>query len=161
VKYQNLNGDNMSNLEIISGIITSATILTHHNIRTEYDPSDQGKKVSGSTTHSTVFRVNDTPCRFTGTPSLNLGDRVSVVGKRKGEFYVLVLLNETTNIRYTAKVQSSIVMYFCYLIGVIGIPCLIPPSTIFGIFLVCIGFIPAIKINKSRNEMDEAKQMLR
>jgi hypothetical protein len=151
----------MSNLEKVSGIITSATILTHTGIKTEYDPSDQGKKVSGNTTYSTVFRVNDTPCHFTGTPSLNPGDRVTVVGKRKGEFYVLALLNETTNIWYTTKVQSSILMYFCYLIGFIGIPFLIPPATILGIFLICIGFIPARQINKSRKEVDEAMQMLR
>lgn len=81
--------------ERISGVISASTNLS--SISGSIDTI--GNQVHGTigTEHWINFRVNSTPCRMKGTANLNIGDLVTVVGIRKGELDILVLVNETSN----------------------------------------------------------------
>lgn len=110
----------MSELKKISGVINTSRILssTSGSVNTSHD-YDGRATVEGSvrTRHWTTFRVNDTPCRYNGTPSLKDGDRVTVVGKGEGEINVWILYNETTKLRYTGRGGGGLM----YLYGIISI----------------------------------------
>lgn len=121
----------MSELEKFSGLITYNTYLssTSGYVNTSLVDGD----ISGyiGTKHWSNFRVNNIPCRMKGTPNMNIGDQVTVVGNRKGELNVLVLYNETTKVRYTVKVVSLIGYY-------IGIICSIILNGISLLFIFAI-----------------------
>ncbi len=55
------------------------------------------------TAHHLTFRLGNKPVRYSGTPSINDGDIVTVMGEDKGEFEAYVLRNESTGIIYNGN----------------------------------------------------------
>jgi hypothetical protein len=148
----------MSELKKISGIITTTTILTHHETRTDYDEYDNRMRVHGKTTYWTVFRVNNTPCRFKGRISLNNGDRVTVVGKGKGELNIWVLYNDTTKIRYSAREKAMIGLVVSILFS-ISIIWYLGNDPIF-LFIGLIGLLAAVYFYLYKKGTDNAFRLL-
>jgi hypothetical protein len=157
----------MSKLEKISGVINTTSLIS--SISGYVDTDSYSGRVSGntSTQHSTVFRVNDTPCRFNGSPNLNIGDIVTVVGKRKGEVHVLALKNETTNVRYKQSINMLLLNISYIYVGMM--PVVFLWLVVYGLIGAFFGlfFIPAlaflymlIKIRREKKEIENALRML-
>lgn len=93
---------------------------------------------SVNTTHTLSFRVNGKPVIYTGTPSIDNGDEVTVVGDAKGgEFKALAVRNETTNVLYSPKMHSNIAIVVLLVLGIPGSFILagIPLVIIAGVFI--------------------------
>lgn len=82
-------------------------------------------EVSVATQHWISFCIGTRPCRFTGTPDIRNGDRITVVGEGGETLNVIALQNETTGFISTndqeTKILIPIAIAGCVLIAVLGI----------------------------------------
>jgi hypothetical protein len=126
----------MSKLKLLSGTVS------HIKHFSETSGSVYRGEGSIGTSHRISFRVNNHPAWFYGTPNLDEGEFVTLVGMNKGvDFTAFALRNDSTNITYFYNNYHALgkVIYgfggFLIYLGII----LLFSNTILAIFELGIG----------------------
>src|SRR5690349_12750404 len=83
-------------------VVTLAGPVTHVDVETTVSGSFQGGSGNIRTRKHTAFRVGNRPAQMIGTPSIKVGDVVTVVGTDGGTFSSYAIRNHTTGVDYSA-----------------------------------------------------------
>jgi hypothetical protein len=98
----------MADIKFLSGIISNVSVIS--------STTGSSYKGTGSTTtsHTSMFRVDNKPVKFTGVINLSEGDEVKVAGfSKRGELQATVVKNITTGVSYSDKYRWFGILFIC------------------------------------------------
>ncbi|HVW27218.1 MAG TPA: hypothetical protein VHC69_17750 [Polyangiaceae bacterium] len=83
-------------------LVTLVGPVSHMDVDTTVSGSFQNGTGSIKTYKRTMFRVGNRPAGMNGTPSIKVGDVVTVIGTEGGTFAGYAVRNHTTGVDYTS-----------------------------------------------------------
>jgi hypothetical protein len=132
----------MADIKFLSGIVSNVSTIS-----STYGYSSKG---TGSTTtsHTSMFRVDNKPVQFPVAINLSEGDEVKVAGfnDKYGELHAVLIKNMTTGVIYSTKRNKwAGTMSIC--LGVLV--CLFIITIPIGIFLIIFGIVHITECNRN------------
>lgn len=118
----------MADIKFLSGIVSNVSVISS---TTGYSSKGTG---STTTSHTSMFRVDNKPVKFTGAINLSEGDEVKVAGfSKRGELQATVVKNITTGVDYSDRYRwAAILTIFCgiflsvtIIFSLVGIPTIV------------------------------------